>query len=126
MSLLLITLLMLMSRQRLRKMTRKFLELILDSIFLIILCLNRLNINRYGRPYCHRNLVLNCRLKKTIILTIIDIDLDEFVKYLESKGIMCMAYGNVNNIMKLFLYSYNVYYYNGRLQLRLISLLKYR
>jgi len=42
---------------------------------------------------------------KTKLLSTTDIDLDEFVKYLESKGIMCMAFGNVNNKIKLFLYS---------------------
>lgn len=52
--------------------------------------------------------MFNLSTKKTTVLSTTDIDLDEFVKYLESKGIMCMAFGNLNNIMKLFLYSLDV------------------
>ena len=50
----------------------------------------------------------NNRLKKSTVLSTTDIDLDEFVKYLDSKGIMCMAFGNVNNTIKMFLYSFDV------------------
>jgi hypothetical protein len=47
-------------------------------------------------------------LKKTITLSTTEVDLDEFVKYLESKFINCIAFGNVNNKIKMFLYALEV------------------
>jgi len=61
-------------------------------------------------------------MKKTITLSTADIELDEFVKYMESKGIMCMAFGNVNNIIKLFLYSQeNASYFLTEVQIEVLT-----